>query len=238
MQLLPPQLPMGQHSRRRIHYVDSCKALHTHCSSSCPYRFSFLTANGNSRDTLKVTWSMLSRILTFHQVMPNFLDFISVFGKQDDARDITFSSFQDLNLISRAPAKLAIDELDRTANRYQLCYNLKSVATGSKTKYSIRQAAVHHQFDIKEGKAFWIFAQGHWDLFDRLNAISGPDWRERSLSFGCLAECFGSTLTVHKLACEWACQNWRKYIVYLEVNIKKHVSFSNLVQFQSKAVPI
>ncbi|OXV12074.1 hypothetical protein Egran_00165 [Elaphomyces granulatus] len=184
-------------------------------------RFVFITANSDSRSTLKITRKMLNRLLTYHQVMPNFLDFLSVFGVQEKPRDIRFSSFRGQDLTSKFSRALAIWSLGRSGKHYQMCYNLKSVNLIQPGTWSIRQAAIHHQFDSKSGNSLWIFAQGHWDIKDRISVMLGSKKRPEDCDFSSVANCLRSSLAVHLLMCEWSMENWRQYLQHLEDNVEK-----------------
>jgi len=184
-------------------------------------KYSFISANGHSRDTLKITRLMLTRLFSYCQVMHSFLDFISVFGLQEKPRDIRFSSFREQNLVSRPDPSLASPILGRSERQYQLCYNLKSVGRYEKS-WSTRQAAIYHQFDVN-GNAVWIITQGHWDIKDRIADMTGVRGRERDRKFGKVFECFRSSLSVHLLLCEWSIENWRFYLQSLEDSIEKEV---------------
>src|SRR4051812_6406937 len=91
--------------------------------------FSFLSSglNGHSRKPLAVTRKMLTRILSYHQVMPSYLDFMAVFGRQSDARDLRFSGFREQTLFSNPSLMPSEPGLGRSGVQFQLCYNLKSV---------------------------------------------------------------------------------------------------------------
>lgn len=56
-------------------------------------RFIFVWAP-HSKAHLKITKELLLQILCYHQVMPSHLDFLSIFGQQDDARELRFSGFR------------------------------------------------------------------------------------------------------------------------------------------------
>src|ERR1700722_813047 len=94
--------------------------------------FSYLFG-GHSRKSLNITRRMLLRILSYHQVMPAYLDFISVFGSQDDPKDLRFSGFREQTLISKGDKIRGpeVTSLGRSGRQIQLCYNLKAVACTS-----------------------------------------------------------------------------------------------------------
>jgi len=82
--------------------------------------FRFLSANSHSRNTLKITRVMLQRLLTYHQVMYNFIDFIGVFGMQESPKDIRFSSFREQVSVSGPIRELELPTLGRTGHQYQI----------------------------------------------------------------------------------------------------------------------
>jgi hypothetical protein len=174
---------------------------------------------------------MLLRILSYHQVMPAYLDFISVFGSQSHARDLRYSGFREQTLRLGQVGGLLMPSFGRSGRQYQLCYNLKSVTclspanTSAKTKeWSIRQAAFHHQFDLDLGTTLWIVAKGNLDLKEQIQDLTGKDGRPEDRAFGTGEECFKSSLAVHLLYCHWSTEAWRWYLQWLEDVIDLEVS--------------
>jgi hypothetical protein len=163
--------------------------------------------------------------------MPGYLDFISVFGQQTYSRDLRFSGFREQNLIGKTVQGLSMHNLGRSGQQYQLCYNLKSVACLSTVmkdlnpqEWSIRQAALHHQFDVVYGTTLWIITKGDLDLKERVQEMTGKDGRPEDRAFGTPAECFKSSLAVHLLCCHWSTEAWRWYLQWLEDVIDAEVS--------------
>ncbi|KAK0113403.1 hypothetical protein ONS96_014269 [Cadophora gregata f. sp. sojae] len=185
-------------------------------------RFIFLWA-GDSREPLKISRRMLLRILTYHQVMMHYLDFISVFGSQSEQRDLRFSGFKETSFLSSHHGGQEITSLGRSGRQYQLCFNLKGVSCLTpkekvvKNKlWSIRQAALHHQFDVQTGNTLWMIAKGDLELKERIEVFTGPYGKPEDRAFGTVEECFKSSLAVHLLQCHWSTENWRWYIQCLE----------------------
>lgn len=173
---------------------------------------------------------MFVRILSYHQVMPSYLDFVSVFGSQALPRDLRFSGFREQMLLSNPPRGPAAPALGRSGRQFQLCYNLKAVAclsdaktTPSRKEWSIRQAAFHHQFDVEEGTTLWIVTKGNLDIKDRIQEMTGKDGRQEDRAFETREECFRSSLAVHLLYCHWSTEEWRWYIQWLEDVIDREV---------------
>lgn len=174
---------------------------------------------GDSREPLRVTGESMSRVLTYHQVMPSYLDFVYVFGKQEKPRDLGYSGFREQTLLS-APPCLAVQELGRSGRQYQMSYNLKAPFFNVSDKlWSIRQAAIHHQFDIVEGTSLWIVTKGDLELKTRVESMTGPNGRPEDRDFTSPANCLKSSLAVHTLVAHWAGEGWRRRIQELEVDI-------------------
>ncbi|KAH8807982.1 hypothetical protein F5884DRAFT_350507 [Xylogone sp. PMI_703] len=166
---------------------------------------------------------MLVRILTYHQLMPGFIDFLCVFGSQDEPRGLRFSGFREQTLLSKHIRGPAVEFLGRSGRQFQLCYNLKAVNCTSPpdTKFlmkqwSIRQAGIHHQFDVETGITVWIVVKGDKEIKNRIEDLTGPDGRPEDRSFNSPGECFNRTLGAHMVYCHWATEGWRSYIQWLE----------------------
>ncbi|KAI1775400.1 hypothetical protein F4818DRAFT_416492 [Hypoxylon cercidicola] len=185
----------------------------------------------HSRSKLKLTRAMLVDILTFHQVMPDFLDFLYVFGQKSEPLDLQFSGFREQVVLSNPPGDLVQPGLGRSGKHYQICYNLKGVALSEENKedimenmWSIRQAAFHHQFDVVNGNALWIVIKGNLEIQQRFKALTDRNARPQDKSFGNAEDCFRSSLSAHLLYCHWAIEDWRWYIRWLErVVDKQHI---------------
>ncbi|EPE32642.1 hypothetical protein GLAREA_07776 [Glarea lozoyensis ATCC 20868] len=191
----------------------------------------FIFINGDSsRDPLNITRQMLLRILSYHQVNPAYLDFLFVFGSQNEARGLRFSGFHEQMTFARPSRQLPIPSLRRSGRQYQLTYNLKSVARKmrsnprgqpirvpiSEMQWSIRQAAIHHQFDVEIGTTLWIVTQGNLDIFERVVQMTAVHGRKEDRAFADGPECFRTSLTTHLLYCYWSIEEWRWYIQWLE----------------------
>ncbi|KAF1851034.1 uncharacterized protein K460DRAFT_328553 [Cucurbitaria berberidis CBS 394.84] len=177
----------------------------------------------NSRDKLKTTRSSLTQILTYHQVMPVYMDFMLVFGAQSDAKDLRFSGFREQILLKTPPSGQSIPALGRSGRTFQLCYNLKGVQFKKQSneniklsEWSIRQTAVYHKFDVEYGTTLWIVTKGGEDILNRYKELTGANGRPEDRTFCDPASCFRSTLSTHLLLSHWSTEDWRWYIRWLE----------------------
>ncbi|KAI4618653.1 hypothetical protein J4E80_005255 [Alternaria sp. BMP 0032] len=186
-------------------------------------RFIYLYAE-HSRDKLKFTLDSLCQLLTYYQVMPEYLDFMLVFGSKSDERDLRFSGFRDqIRLKPSASGRHDIPELGRSGKVFQLCYNLKSVYMKSSSKenrkldaWSIRNAAFYHQFDVEYGTTLWIVTKGGRDILDQYQNLISSGAQSGEICYDDLASSYRSTLATHLLYCHWSTEDWRWYIGWLE----------------------
>ena len=165
--------------------------------------------------------------------MPTYLDFMLVFGAQSEFRGLRFSGFREQTMISSPPRGLQIPDLGRSGRQFQLCYNLISVAFKTENpanpalnEWSMRQAAIHHQFDVEEGTTLWIVTKGHKDVLERFKELTGKGGRPDDKSFATVEECFRSSLGAHLMYCHWSTENWRWYIQWLETVIEKQTKMA------------
>jgi hypothetical protein len=174
---------------------------------------------------------MFTAVLSCHQVMPDFLDFVFPFGESEYAQDFHFSGFRAENQFSKDPGAeraLAVPTLGRSGRQFQMCFNLRSVEPvtyDSRRPWSIRQVAVYHSFDVETGRTVWIFVKGNGLIRDRIrSALANSSKTEKNdiASFDSVTAAFASSLNVHIMLCEWARENWRWYINFLEEYFQRH----------------
>jgi hypothetical protein len=173
--------------------------------------------------------------MSYHQVMPVYLDFMLVFGAQSDAKDLRFSGFREQIRLKTPTSGHSAPELGRSGKHFQLCYNLKGVQFKQKSdenitldEWSIRDAAIYHKFDVEFGTTLWIVTKGGKDLRDRYAELTRPTGRSDAMAYNDSASCFRSTLATHLLYCQWSAEDWRWYIVWLESVVDQEVSASSL----------
>ncbi|KAI9773493.1 MAG: hypothetical protein M1839_002075 [Geoglossum umbratile] len=187
-------------------------------------RFLFVHAP-SSRAQLRITREMLMLSLTYHQVMPAYLDFLFPLGRQVYQRDFHFSGFQHENHLTACEQGLRIPELGRSGRDLQLCYSLKSVEPSESNPsrpWSIRQTAIYHSFDIETGAATWILTKGNELMKDRVQLATGPHRLHppELTSFETVAAAITASLATHLIFCSWSGENWRWYINFLEEELQ------------------
>lgn len=212
-------------------------------------RFMFLSAP-SGRDALKITTNMLRRILSYHQVPAQYLEFLFLFGERDSSSDLKFGHFWSQRCLGRPNPELVIPALNRSGQHYELCFNLKGVEPkrpdtddpAGLHEWSIRHAAIYHKFDVIHGTTVWTITKAKWNLKDRFrNATgdgSGPDAR----TFDSLRSSFSSSLAAHLLIARWAGESWWPYLQCLENELEAKTKSALLVTgddtFKGNGLPI
>lgn len=176
---------------------------------------------GHSRNPLKMTKRTFERLMSYHQVMPAYFDLVSVFGLEEIAFDQRFSGFRDQTTIGTLESEV---ELNRSTQRIQLCYNLKAPFQQPNQLWTIRQAAIHHQFDLENGTALWIVTKGEWDpLKQRTTEATNKDGRPEDKDFTSVTTALRAALSIHILFTQWSGEDWRTYIRNLEAMVELKV---------------
>jgi len=174
--------------------------------------------------------------LTYHQVMPAFLDFVFPFGKQQYTQDFHFSGFRHEDRLSTARRGLDIQELGRTGRDIRMCYGLKSVEPSRARDdwpWSIRQTATYHSLDIKTGKSLWIIIKADQLIKRRMEAATKPRNAYRIDSFGSTINALSSSLSTHLILFDWCSENWRWYINFLEQALENTTRRTRLIRFDT-----
>jgi hypothetical protein len=147
-----------------------------------------------------------------------------------DNPDLHYSGFREQTSLGPKSRYLPIPFIGRSGQQYQICYNLKSVERKPKDRFklsrdpwSIRQAAIHHQFDAVQGTTLWIITKGSLDLQQRFKELTGKSGRAEDKAFGTPAESFCSSLSAHLLWCYWSIEGWQPYLKWLETALQDEV---------------
>ena len=157
--------------------------------------------------------------LSYHQVMPSFLDFLFSFGRQEHAQDFYFSAFRSHCSVGDSGNSLRIPQFGRSGRSFEICYNLKSVENSKYHQdwpWSVRQCAVYHSFDVTEGRATWIILEADPLMKRRLASATASRGLPEMKSFQTVSQGFKACLATHLILAEWSSNNWRWYINFLE----------------------
>lgn len=184
---------------------------------------------------------MLTYALTYHQVMPAFLDFLFPFGRQEYARDFHFTGFREETRLNPTQMGLSIPELGRSGRDIQMCYSLKSVEASKGQldwPWSIRQTAVYHSFDAMTGKAVWIMVKGNKLMKKRLELSTSSTSVGDTRDFGSPLRALASSLATHLIICDWCGEDWRWYITFLEEALQERTRRTLAVKVEAQRNPM
>jgi len=183
--------------------------------------------------------------------MPAYVDFISLFAVNareggDEISDLRFSGFREVVRLSPGYPGLSLRHLGLGGRGYQMSFNLKCVANQSMSSpewpnlprnewsWHVRQAAVHHQFDVEKGTTLWILTAARDHLQTRVEALTGqasdcagtlrPIGRAQDRDFSDTEKSFVASISVHLMLAQWASEDWRGYIRWMEQELEKFVS--------------
>jgi hypothetical protein len=178
---------------------------------------------------------MLTYVLTYHQVMPAFLDFLFPFGRQEHTRDFSFSGFRHETRLNPLHNGLNIPELNRSGQELRMSYSLKSVEKSDgqvQWPWSIRQTAVYHSLDIKTGVSSWVVVKGNQLLKSRMQSVTESRSFRNANGFDSPARSFASSLTLQLVICDWCSEDWRWYISFLEEALQEKTQRTLAIQVE------
>lgn len=167
---------------------------------------------------------MFSYLFTFHQVMSGFLDFIFTYGRRENAQESHFGGFrQDCRLEDHLKGP-QIRHLSRSGRDIRHCYNLMSVEPSDGQRdwpWSVRQTAIYHSFDVIAGRASWIIVKANQEIQRRVEKASEDFGESEITRFQKNSRAFASSLYTHLIYINWAGEEWRWYIDFLEDETQK-----------------
>ncbi len=166
---------------------------------------------------------MLTLMFTYHEVMPDFLDFLCPFGRQQYPQDFHFSAFRQSTRLADTDRGLNLPELGWSGRDLRLCYNLKSVERSESQPdwpWSIRHCAAYHSFDTENGRANWIVIKGDQLMKSRIKSATDTSGLPVTSSFQSTDRAFASSLATHLIFCDWSAESWRWYLNFLEEELQ------------------
>jgi len=184
----------------------------------------------------------MTYILTYHQVMPTFLDFLFPFGRQAYQRDFHFSGFRhETRLEPNISQGLQLPQIQRSGRDIRMCYNLKSVEPSNSQPdwpWSIRQTAVYHSFDVQTKTSTWIIVKGSQLMKRRIESATGPGGLRAFRDFSNNSKSLAASLSIHLMIADWCAENWRWYISFLEESLQDKTRRTLAVNVESPQSPV
>jgi hypothetical protein len=164
----------------------------------------------------------LTYLLSYHQVMPSFVEFCFELKSREDPVSTTLFRQEDLsdNHDSEGPKK----PLGNAGMQIQHAFNLLGLEE-ERTRYDyawpFRHVTIYHSFDTKSGKAFWIIIKGNTVIRDLITSSTRGAETVEPEAMKTPMRAFVASLRVQLQILEWCTQHWGDYIDYLESQSKK-----------------
>jgi len=164
-------------------------------------------------------------VLSFHEVIPQFLDLVFGFGEQPPpASDFHFTAFHHDNTLDQKHAQaFEIPKLGRSGRQIRLCYNLWGVelSDADGTSWVFRQTAMYHSFDVENGQTLWINIKANDLMMERIRDVESTPGRPKPGTDADVCALFADTLAIHLVMFQWCCENWRQFLASLEREIRE-----------------
>ncbi|KAI7787255.1 hypothetical protein LA080_000592 [Diaporthe eres] len=150
---------------------------------------------------------------------------LTSFGKQKAPLGFHSASFcqDDLTKPSQS-ALVEIPEFGRSGWELRHCYKLHGLETSSpnsKAKWSMRQTAIYHSFDMENGRAMWLAVKANNEIRDRIK--EGTEYLEamRASNSSSPGSSFVACLTTHLIAFDWCTEGWRFHLGDIESDVRE-----------------
>lgn len=174
-------------------------------------------------EQLQLTADMLRRILSYHQVMPQFLEFLFEFGRKLRIPIARFSGFFS-DMVARDPAIAHHLPDGRSGYQYQMCYTMTSAIYEEDWEaWSFRQVAVYHNFDVRTAKQLWILGDPHETLSEVIAERYNDSPGNTRIPLRSIENAFRASLDIHLVYIHECTMNWRTRISLLEAAVWEQV---------------
>jgi hypothetical protein len=170
---------------------------------------------------------MLTHILTWHQAMPEIVDFLLAFGFSEHPKDFHYSGFRSEMNLTQDSNCLKLQKLGRSGREIRLCHVLRSVErqdiTGKSSdswSWSLRPTVTYHSFDIETKRSVWLIVKANGVIKTRVKSTCEDQDLYQLSPAENIDNTFESTLRTHLILCAWAGENWRWYINDIEQRVQ------------------
>lgn len=168
---------------------------------------------------------MLHYLCSYEQVSPILIDVLTSFGRQKAPLGFHSASFcQDDLTKSSQSALVEIPEFGRSGWELRHCYKLHGLevsSPNSKAKWTMRQTAIYHSFDMETGRAMWLAVKANNEIRDRIKEGTESLEAMRASSFSTPGSLFVACLTTHLIAFDWCTEGWRLQLGDIESDVRE-----------------
>ena len=189
----------------------------------------------SSRDPLACNRQQLTLLLTHHQVMPSFLDFVFTFRGREKPH--SFTSFRYENYLGSNHRQAGLQGMGRSGIRIQHSFNILGIEADPKNegKWLQRQVGAYHSFDPVQGRSTWIVMKGDAIMRKRFQSVT-EESLNKGRSLKTVQDFFAQSLEDHLLILQWGVENWASYTESFETDyrhfssITEHAPVKELVE--------
>ncbi|KAK3290430.1 uncharacterized protein B0H64DRAFT_427698 [Chaetomium fimeti] len=224
---------------RLLEKVDDVEALLDPEEKDPWWRFIFLHSK-TSRDPLGCSKEQLTMLLTYHQVMPSFLDLVFTFRSR--SRPLNHAVFRHENYLDENLPSLRLPHLGRSGIQIQHAFNLltveKSNMADEKNQWPLRHASMYHSLDLETGRAVYILLKGNSELAKRIKDATDVNRHLRPDAPRTPERSFVASLQVHLIMLEWCVEYWTEYIDGVEDSLRTRSVEAKVAPVEGVASPV
>ncbi|KAI8633951.1 hypothetical protein F5Y19DRAFT_415881 [Xylariaceae sp. FL1651] len=170
--------------------------------------------------------------MSYHQIMPRFLDHVSTFCLRSDP--LLETSFRSEDYLDHTSKDFKLDFLGRSGFVMQHCFNLIGMeynrSQDEDWPYFFRQTAAYYSFDPAQGSSVWLILKANAVIRDRIYNPQGHPGHRFLSDLGTPEQALTAALYAHLVIVEWCNENWVSYIDFLETAIKSPSAMVKLSQ--------
>jgi hypothetical protein len=179
-------------------------------------------------------------LLTYHQVMPSFLDLVFTFRSR--SRPLNYAMFRHENYLDENLPSLRLPHLGRSGIQIQHAFNLltveKSNMPDEKNPWPLRHASIYHSLDLETGRAVYILLKGNSELAKRIKDATDMNRHLRPDSPRTPERSFVASLQIHLIMLEWAVEYWDEYIDSMEDTLRTRSVDAKVAPVEGVASPV
>lgn len=171
-------------------------------------------------------------LLTYYQVMPSFLDLVLTFEHRQ--RPLNRAMFRHEDYLAEDAECFTLPNLGRSGMIMQHAFNLLSIERDERRgvwtgKWSLRQVAMYHSFDVQNGRSLWIVLKGNPLIAKRFLASAGSHRHLKAKYINSPETSFIAALQVHLMIMDWCVEDWADYIDHLETLLENMSTDARMV---------
>ncbi|KAH6613722.1 hypothetical protein B0J18DRAFT_470055 [Chaetomium sp. MPI-SDFR-AT-0129] len=203
------------------------------------WRFIFILSR-HHRAPLMCAKEELTKLLTYHQVMPSFVDLICTFQSREIPLD--YALFRRENYLDRDSPTLRLPHLGRSGIQIQHAFNLLTVERTDLGKqefnqWPLRHATLYHSLDLETGRAVYLGMKGNSELALRIKEAGQSNRHMLATTPRTREKSFIASLQVHLIMLEWCGENWNEYIEEKLVSFQEYSTNVKIAPVEDVAAP-